>query len=77
MQTTYFIRRFGKVYGLSPQSYLTRLRINRAMELLSSTDMSIEKVAKSVGIPDTSYFSRVFKNQCGTSPGTYRSAFRK
>lgn len=75
MQTTYFIRRFGAVYGLSPQSYLSGMRMNKAMELLSSTDMPIEKIAKSVGIPDTSYFSRVFKKHCGTSPGAYRAAF--
>ncbi len=77
MQTTYFIRRFGKVYGLSPQNYLSKMRMNRAMELLSSTDMQIEKIAKAVGIPDTSYFSRVFRKYCGTSPGAYRNAFIK
>ncbi len=77
MQTTYFIRRFGNVYGISPQSYLTKMRMNSAMELLSSTDMPIEKIAKAVGIADTSYFSRVFKKHCGTSPGMYRSAFLK
>ncbi len=75
MQTTYFIRRFGNVYGISPQSYLTKMRMNRAMELLSSTDMPIEEIAKAVGIADTSYFSRVFKKHCGTSPGSYRAAF--
>lgn len=77
MQTTYFIRRFGEVFGMSPQSYLTKLRMSRAMELLSSTDMPIEKIAGSVGIPDTSYFSRVFRKHCGTTPGTYRATFLK
>lgn len=75
MQTTYFIRRFGAFYGLSPQIYLTKMRINRAMTLLSTTEMPIEKIAKSVGIPDTSYFSRVFKKHCGITPGGYRTAF--
>ena len=76
MQTTYFIRRFGAVYGISPQSYLAKMRMNKAMELLSSTEMPIEKISRAVGMPDTSYFSRVFKKHCGTSPGAYRAAFR-
>ncbi len=75
MQTTYFIRRFGVVYGISPQNYLSKMRMAKAMELLSSTDLPLDKIAIAVGIPDTSYFSRVFKKYCGVPPGNYRAAF--
>lgn len=75
MQTTYFIRRFGAFYGMSPQIYLTKMRMSRAMELLSSTNMPIEKIAAAVGFSDTSYFSRVFKKHCGITATGYREAF--
>ena len=77
MQTTYFIRRFGSLYGLPPQNYLTKMRMNRAMVLLASTESPIEKIANSVGIPDTSYFSRMFKKHTGITPSGYRAAFRE
>ncbi|MBQ8747434.1 MAG: helix-turn-helix transcriptional regulator [Clostridia bacterium] len=77
MQTTYFIRRFKNAYGLPPQSYLTQMRMNRAMELLASTSLSIDSVAKAVGMADVSYFARVFKKHSGVTPSAYRSAFSR
>ena len=60
MQTNYFIRRFKTAYGLPPIAYLGRLRLYKTMELLASTEDSIEQISKAVGIPDTSYFARFF-----------------
>lgn len=77
MQTSYFIRRFKKAYGLPPHTYLAKMRMNRAMELLASTTLSIDSIAKSVGVPDVSYFSRMFKKHSGIAPTAYRAAFRK
>lgn len=75
MQTTYFIRKFKLAFGVSPITYLNKLKMYRAMTLLSSTDLSIDEVAKKVGIFDNSYFSRMFKNYCSTTPSEYRSIF--
>lgn len=76
MQPTYFIRKFKKTFGTSPQSYFGRLKLMKAMHLLASTDQAVEEVAAGVGITDTSYFSRFFKKHCGVTPVEFRRAFR-
>ena len=55
MQPTYFIRRFKASYGLPPIAYLGRLRLYKAMELLTTT-LSIEQISTTIGIPDSTYF---------------------
>lgn len=77
MQPTYFIRKFTKTFGISPQNYFRRLKLFKAMNLLVSGDCSIEEVAKKIGMEDSSYFSRFFKKNCGVTPGEYRKAFRR
>ena len=77
MQTTYFIRRFTAAYGCPPQNYFRRLKLYRAMRLLASTDRPIEEISRAVGFPDTSYFSRFFKQQCHLTPREYRAAFKR
>jgi len=59
--------------GLSLHKYLTRTRIDRAIDLLSTTAMSVGEVGASVGYPDPSHFSKAFEKTTGYSP----SAFRK
>ena len=76
MHPTYFVRRFGEAFGMPPMAYLNRLRIYKAMSLLSSTERSIEDIADEVGIRDRSYFARVFKKHSGVTPTEYRGAFR-
>lgn len=77
MQPTYFIRRFKKTYGLPPCAYFNRMKIYKAMGMLAGTDNSIESIALTVGIGDTSYFARLFKKYCGVSPSKYREEFKK
>ena len=75
MHPTYFVRKFGAAFGMPPMAYLNRLRIYKAMSLLSSTESSIEDIADEVGIHDRSYFARIFKRHSGVTPTEYRSAF--
>ena len=77
MQPTYFIRRFKAAHGIPPIAYLGRLRLYKAMQLLSSTTLPIEQIATSVGIPDSTYFARYFKKNCSVTPSEYRNAFRR
>jgi transcriptional regulator GlxA family with amidase domain len=67
------IRRFREGTGLSPITYLVRLRIRRAAELLRNTDLSIAEIADAVGISDSNYFSRQFKNTMGVNPRVFRA----
>ncbi|MBQ4137755.1 MAG: helix-turn-helix transcriptional regulator [Clostridia bacterium] len=68
---------FGETYGFSPGEYITRLRISRACEFLSMTDVAISEVARICGYPDALYFSRIFSKKMGCSPREYRKANRK
>jgi len=77
MQTTYFIKKFKAAFGISPISYLNKLKIYRSMTLLLSTELSVERIAQSIGIIDNSYYSRMFKRLCSVSPVEYRKLFKK
>lgn len=52
--------------------YLTVLRMDRAMSLLTGTELKTVQIAQEVGIPDPSYFSYSFKKCFGISPSQAR-----
>ena len=66
----YFCKLFKEETGRSPSSFLIDLRITRAKEYLSHTDMSIIEICTSLGYT-TSYFSRLFKRMTGYTPRDY------
>lgn len=69
-------RRFRQATGVSPQSYLQRLRINHAKELLRHSNLGVAEIAWQLGLQDASYFSQLFRRHCGVSPLRYREAVR-
>lgn len=69
---TNFYRKVRELMGISPNDYLRKCRMERASELLLTTEMNIAEVCTQVGIPDAQYFSRVFKAHFGMPPSTYR-----
>lgn len=64
-------RSFRKVFQMTPQQALTRLRIQMAMHLLHGQD-SIARIGQACGFSDQSAFTRKFKAECGMSPRAYR-----
>jgi signal transduction histidine kinase/DNA-binding LacI/PurR family transcriptional regulator/AraC-like DNA-binding protein len=70
----YLTRLFRKELGMAPWEYLTRLRIERAKELLAAGSDSVAVVGARVGFPDQAYFSRVFRKVTGRSPQAYRGS---
>lgn len=72
MSPTSLRRTFQQSFSCSPMSYLQKLRIQEAMLLLADPDLSITDVAHSVGYNDSSYFARVFKQETGETPKSYR-----
>lgn len=65
---------FNKRCGISPKQYITSLRISTAKQLLEQSDITIAEAAESVGISDSLYFSRIFKQYTGKSPSEYRKS---
>ena len=68
----YFSRQFRKSFGVPPQTWVTRARIQRAAAQLLETDMRIKQVAAELGYDDLYFFSRQFKAVMGKSPRKYR-----
>lgn len=69
----YLSRIFKQETGMTPITYLLKLRIDQSKRLLRERpDLSIEQVSASVGIVDPLYFSRQFKRIVGQSPTRYR-----
>jgi YesN/AraC family two-component response regulator len=59
---------------MSPVKYINSLRVEKAKELLTKTDMSIGEISETVGINDIQYFSRMFNEIEGISPLKYKKA---
>ena len=68
----YLSRSFIAETGLSLIHYLTRYRIQQAKQLLAGSHKSVTEIAMEVGFSDSNYFSRVFRQEVGKSPLTYR-----
>ena len=66
-----FYAMFKKWAGKTPVDYRNELRISAAASMLGSTDLSIAEIAGKTGFEDQYYFSRVFKQFTGISPGKY------
>ncbi len=67
---------FKNVMNVSPGRYIQNLRLQRARQLLASTDLSVEEISDQAGFNDTPHFSRLFKKHVGTNPTEYRRTTR-
>jgi len=65
-------RRFRHVYGKTPRRYLVEARLQRAEELLRTTDLGIEQIAQAVGYQNVAAFDRIFKRAFGVTPSELR-----
>ena len=63
---------FRRLYGLPVHTWLRQRRMERAAELLHTTELSLEGVAKAVGYSSVSQFIAAFRQQYGLTPGQYR-----
>ena len=73
VSTAYLSTIFKKETGEKFVSYLTKLRMTKATELLAATDQKTYEIAENTGYTDPNYFSYVFKKQFGVTPTKYRS----
>jgi AraC-like DNA-binding protein len=69
---SYFRQMFRKYTGISPTQYHLSLRIQKAKDLLISTDYSFKEIAIDLGFESYFYFSRIFKDKTGKSPMEFR-----
>ena len=72
LSKSHFYTRFKKEVGTTPNGYATAFRLSQARYLLIHSNQAIHDIAEAVGYSDPLYFSRVFKQKCGTSPKEFR-----
>jgi transcriptional regulator GlxA family with amidase domain len=69
-------RRFREQTGTTPALWVARARLRRAQQLLETTGHAVERVATLAGFPSAATLRARFRRVLGTSPKSYRRAFR-
>jgi two-component system, response regulator YesN len=72
LNPSYFSVLFKEQANLNFSEYVTRRRIQRAKELVISTNLPINEIAEEVGYKTSKYFIKIFKEMEGITPSTYR-----
>lgn len=70
------VREYRARFGVPPSRALAAARVDRAKSLLRFTDETVESVGARCGVPDASYFARMFRRVEGVSPGAFRRHWR-
>ncbi len=71
-----FMHIFKDHTGVSPYRFQLNIRIDRAIELLRFSDVSVAECAYEVGFSDSSYFCRIFKKITGSTPKRYKNGLK-
>ena len=74
MGRTVFFNKLKSLTGLSPVEFIREMRIKRAAQLLEERQYNITEVTYMVGMNDSRYFAKCFKNTYGITPSEYRRA---
>jgi AraC family transcriptional regulator len=69
---THFIRIFKKASGLTPHQYVMRTRMDRAQQMLASSDLTVAQIAEALGFASQSHFTRAFRSFTRQTPGDFR-----
>lgn len=72
---TYICSMFKRVSGMTIGNCLTAIRIRKAAEAISFSDMSLSQVSALSGFTNLSHFNRIFKKVVGIPPGQYRRMY--
>jgi len=75
LSRSHYTTLFRRVTGYAPQSYLNHLRMQRAVQLLNATQLSIKQISDQLGFSDQFYFSRAFKRMHNHSPSEHRRRY--
>jgi AraC-like DNA-binding protein len=65
-------KKFKEYTGVSPAQYQINLRINKAKDLLITSNQSLKEISNRLGFESTDYFYRLFKKKTGYTPSDYR-----
>lgn len=72
----HFVRLFKECTGLTPHSYLIRLRMNAGAALLGDTDLGVQEIALMCGYASAAHFTAAFQRHYSLSPSAHRAKLR-
>lgn len=72
LSPSHFSRQFKGYTGYSPYEYIVLRRIDKAKQLLASTQMSVKEIAYHIGYNSEENFIHSFQKNVGISPGLFR-----
>lgn len=75
LSESYFSKIFKDDMGLSVVQYITLIRMQEAKKLLVYSQLSVNKISKSLGYTKTSYFCKIFKLTTQKTPYSYRQKY--
>ncbi len=75
LSRSYYTTAFQRVTGYAPLRYLNHLRMQRAVQLLNTTEFSIKQISEQLGFSDQFYFSRAFSKVHNHSPSEHRRRY--
>ena len=70
----YFTKMFKESIGKTPIDYINAMKVNTAMDILCTTEMSMTEIAEAVGFCNPNYFHKIFKQYMLTSPLAYKKS---
>ncbi|MDQ6420424.1 response regulator [Paenibacillus sp. LHD-117] len=73
LNPVYFSKLFKQKTGTGYKEYLTKLRLERAAEMLADPALSVTRIAELVGYPDVRNFTQVFRKHYNCTPGQFRA----
>ena len=65
-------RKINGIAGYSTMSYVLKIKLNKAKELITNEDMSVAEISDTCGFYDASHFSRLFKKEFGVAPSHFK-----
>ncbi|SHL23084.1 helix-turn-helix domain-containing protein [Chryseobacterium polytrichastri] len=68
-----FKRDFQNIYNMPPATWIRKKRLEKAKEILETTQLPISEICFSLGFENVSHFSRIFKEYHGNTPNFYRA----
>ncbi len=76
LSRSHYTTLFRRVTGYAPLRYLNHLRMQRAVQLLDTTELPIKEISDRLGFSDQFYFSRAFRKMHGHAPSAHRARYQ-
>ncbi|WP_455542341.1 PocR ligand-binding domain-containing protein [Intestinibacter sp.] len=76
LSSSYLSHLFREKLNCTVNNYITRVRIEKSIELMSMRELSVQEISEKVGFNSQSYFTKIFKKYIGVTPITYRNKFK-